>query len=513
MRRRSVTWALAAFLLACIGLTGPAAAQPMPTWDPPGFQAPPDPRWAETTRTDVEAAYRLLRDNDPGGAPELHDHAFMHRLETSRTLALSRAQQVTSYDGYVAVLAGFANGMGDKHIWSRPAFVTNRPLWPGFIVSKHGSAWVVADTDDLRAPLKGAQVISCDGVPVEDLARANLGAFKADWSVGAQQFQNAPWLLVDDGNPFVKRPTACVLVQAGKSQTVHLDWELIKRELLLPRLHDAIGAGASGFGVRKVGDGYWIAMQRLMGDGPPAVLKAVEAQKEAMRQAKFVVLDLRGNGGGGQVVGDDIAISLVSKPVFDKVMGGESSDDCGQVDGLLRVSDDNLAFMKVARADFLAKGYPDIAKLLDAEIKTMEEAKAKGKPLTGDVNCKVAPPPPPATRQVASPLKGRLIVLTDNLCFSACLSVVQEFLALGAYQVGQTTDAATRFVDLREQHLPSGYSYFSVLMSVHLEIPYQMGPFVPALTYDGDIADTKALEAWITGTVVPKALATGPKAP
>ena len=63
---------------------------------------------------------------------------------------------------------------------------------------------------------------------------------------------------------------------------------------------------------------------------------------------------------------------------------------------------------------------------------------------------------------------------------------------------------------MREQHLPSGYSYFSVLMSVHPEIPYQMGPFAPALTYDGDIADTAVLEAWVTGTVVPKAAATGP---
>ena len=102
-------------------------------------------------------------------------------------------------------------------------------------------------------------------------------------------------------------------------------------------------------------------------------------------------------------------------------------------------------------------------------------------------------------------MKGRLILLTDNLCFSSCLRS-RTISHPGAFHVGQTTDAATHFVDVREQYLPSGYSMFSTLESVDSGSPSEVGPFEPVLTYNGDIADTAALEAWVISTAVPASL-------
>ena len=39
----------------------------------------------------------------------------------------------------------------------------------------------------------------------------------------------------------------------SQRETVTLNWVRIKRENLLPRVQRAIGAGAAGFGVRRVG--------------------------------------------------------------------------------------------------------------------------------------------------------------------------------------------------------------------------------------------------------------------
>ena len=103
-------------------------------------------------------------------------------------------------------------------------------------------------------------------------------------------------------------------------------------------------------------------------------------------------------------------------------------------------------------------------------------------------------------------MRGRLILLTDNLCFSSCLAVTDDFRTLGAFHIGQTTDAATHFVDVREQYLPSGYSMFSTLQSVDPGSPVQVGPFAPQLPYDGDISDTAALEHWVIATAVPAAM-------
>ena len=136
--------------------------------------------------------------------------------------------------------------MGDKHVWSRPPFVVNLPRWPEFLVSKQGDHWVVTDTEPSQSGMKGAELLSCDGQAVAELARKNLGGFRAVWSVGAQQIESAPWLLVDEGNPFVKRPSSCVFEQAGRQSTVTLHWVRIKRENLLPRL---VGPGRRCGGV------------------------------------------------------------------------------------------------------------------------------------------------------------------------------------------------------------------------------------------------------------------------
>jgi hypothetical protein len=97
-------------LAAALAMTVAARAAfgQIPSWGIDAFQAPADPRWSPITVQDVEAAYRLLRDNHPGAAPELHDLAFQQRLNNAHTLALKRAGTVSSYQGYLFVLAGFA---------------------------------------------------------------------------------------------------------------------------------------------------------------------------------------------------------------------------------------------------------------------------------------------------------------------------------------------------------------------------------------------------------------------
>ena len=117
-----------------------AAAAPAPN---------PAPRyWQGLTRTDVDAAYALLHDNHPGASLELDDAAFRDRLSRAYAQAKARALKVSSYEGYVATLGGFATAMGDKHIWSRPLFARDSRLWTGLIIARRGEDWVVAADDN-----------------------------------------------------------------------------------------------------------------------------------------------------------------------------------------------------------------------------------------------------------------------------------------------------------------------------------------------------------------------------
>ena len=500
-------WGIMRVLVAVFALaaTAPATFAQIPGWNIDGFQAPADPRWSTIAVQDVEAAHRLLRDNHPGAALELHDLGFQQRLKNAQARALERAHTISSYQGYLFVLAGFATDMGDKHIWSRPTFIVNMPRWTGFIVSKRGNAWVVTDTELEHSNLLNASLIGCDGLDVESLARKNVGAFHGDWSVGAQQIQNAPWLLVDEGNPFIARPGSCTFEHDNQRETVTLEWVRIKRENLLPRIKKGGGAGAAGFGVRQVGKGYWIALQDLMSEKAAGVVNAVEEQKAMLREAPFVVLDLRGNRGGSSFVGREIATSILGAEAVQARLGSAMERSCGGVGNSFRVSPGNIKQLEFM-LPFVARFGAENVKMIEETLRDSRAAAARGKAFSASIDCPVAPPQQPAAAQPPSLMEGRLILLTDNLCFSSCLSVTDDFRALGAFHIGQTTDAATHFIDVREQFLPSGYSMFSTLQSVDPNSPYQVGPFAPVLPYDGDISDTAALEAWVIATAVPAAL-------
>jgi hypothetical protein len=502
MRKLSLARVVAAGLAI---VAAPAAFAQAPSWDFATFKAPADARWSRIAAQDAQAAYELLHDNHPGAAPALHDLAFQERLKNARTLALSRARTVTSYQGYLFVLAGFATDMADKHIWSRPTFVVNLPLWTEFIVSKQGDAWTVTDAEPDHSDLLGAMLVSCDGEAVQDLARKNIGGFHAVWSIGAQQIQNAPWLLVDEGNPFIRRPKACVFEHDAQRRTVTLEWVRIKRENLLARIKSAGDAGAAGFGIRRVGDGYWIALQDLQSDRAREVVKAVQEQKAALRGVPFVVLDLRGNRGGSSLMGRDIATALMGAAAVNARLGS-MSENCGGPDGAWRASEGNIKQLEYLQTDpIVQRGSAEIKKMVQDTLQATREAQAQGRDFSGPISCPAAPPTAAVTGQPPSLMKGRLILLTDNLCFSSCLAVTDDFRTLGAFHVGQTTDAATHFVDVREQYLPSGYSMFSTLESLAPDAPAQVGPYVPALTYSGDIADTAALEAWVIAKAIPAA--------
>ena len=121
--------------------------------------------------------------------------------------------------------------------------------------------------------------------------------------MGAQQVQSAPWLLIDEGNPFIQTTHLHAFLSGTvKRQTFKLEWMRDQTRNLV--------AAATGRNRRRRGRlrrpsgrrGYWISLQSLKDERTAAVVKEVEDQKDVLRAAPFVVLDLRGNGGGSSLL-------------------------------------------------------------------------------------------------------------------------------------------------------------------------------------------------------------------
>lgn len=453
--------------------------------------------WATLTARDVEAAYQLLVDDHPAMSPEISAAAFRADFETGRALALERARAVRDYDGYRAVLAGLATSAGDKHIWSRPMYQPETVQWAGLIVSRRGDRYVVIEHDgaEAGASLVGAALVSCDGVAVDDFAAQKLGGFRAVWSIEAQRIQRAPELLIDEGNPFVLRPNTCAFDQGGAEIEHTLAWRDLARSAVADHTRPARNRGAAGFGVRAFGaGGMWIALQSL-GDRAPPVVQAVGAQQAALRAAPLVVLDLRGNGGGNSDYGRQIAMALYGEAHVRAVLDGAEGGNC---DTAWRVSPRNMDTMRDYARRFRDSA-PEFAASIDVQLAAAERAQAEGRDFTGPTTCAsesvsapAAPPPP-------SQARGRVVLLTDNTCFSSCLMVADDFRRLGALHVGQATDANTHYMEVREAELPSGLSMFSTLQALGPAAPPQIGPFAPTHVYGGDIGDTPAVETWVAG--------------
>lgn len=453
--------------------------------------------WRTLTAMDVEAAHRMLIEDHPGAAKEVGDEKFQRLLAAAYATAKERAAKVTSYDGYVATLAGLSVALGDKHIWSRPLYVVDRPEWPGIILARRSGHFVVADESEAAegAPLMGAKLLSCDGIPADQLADQRLAEFKVIRGIEAQLIQRAAFLLLDEGNPFLKRPQQCEFSQDGRARTVPLKWRAIWNHQYHARLAKLPTRGSAGFGVRKVGEGYWIAMQSFSESALP-VVEAVRAQATAIKAAPYVVLDLRGNGGGNSRFGRSVAEALLG-PSYVAAVGqvAPGGADCSKA---WRISDRNLKQVAYYMNEMGPRQGKEATEAFTREYQTLAAAKAKGEPFAGKPRCPAAAAASREKKPVEkSDYAGRLILLTDNACFSSCLMVADEFRRLGALHVGETTDANTNYMEVREDKLPSGLSMFSTLQALSPARPAQMGPFVPERLYPGSISDTAALEKWV----------------
>jgi hypothetical protein len=472
------------FPVACL-----LAAYPVGAAEKPSVGA----MWRTAAEADVEAAARLIADDHPAMLPEAGDTGFRVAFETAHKLAVERARAVDSAAGYMATLGGFAVALADKHIQSRPTMLTARPKWAGIIVAKWGNRWVVADEDvGAAGPLKGSELVSCDGVPVEEFARTSLGAFRVDWNVGAQQVQIAPWLLVDEGNPFVKYPQSCSFARDGTAKPVALEWRAIPRDKLVPRLDRALAGGLAGFGVRSLGRGQVIAIQSLNPYAPNAeqVVQEVQAKAAALRASPYILIDLRGNTGGNSLYGRRIADILLGKDHVESVLGAADSD-CYEI---WRVSAANIATLRNYQRIAAQQGDKELIAIVEKMLADALAAEAKGKPLSGSPKCDLAKR---GKKPAPSTYRGRLFILTDNRCFSSCLMMVDNYRMLGATQIGETTDANTHYTQVRHAPMPSGLSSFSTLQAISPDSPRQVGPFVPHIAFDGDLADNEAVEAWL----------------
>lgn len=75
----------------------------------------------------------------------------------------------------------------------------------------------------------------------------------------------------------------------------------------------------------------------------------------------------------------------------------------------------------------------------------------------------------------------------------------------GALHVGSTTNADTRYIDVGSVMLPSGLKLWVPLKVWVGRRRQDNVPYVPQIKYHQDLDDTKAVQDWVLGSVLPVA--------
>jgi hypothetical protein len=450
--------------------------------------------WAQMAAQDLAAAKALISANHPAAVPG-HDAEFEAALNAGHSSTVQLAAQVRSYDGYRAVLQRYAAGFADRHISSR-AVLESPQRWPGFMVAL-GEDWRVSSSVDEDAPKPGSRLISCDGVLPLELAERRLRPTMSNWNIAAQRKRNSWRLLVDDGDPFVTVPKRCTFADDAGERFDHvLNWHSISATDLNAQMRVAVGRPNPDVSLTAFADGWWIRLGTLVDDARPVVDEVTRRSAE-LRAGRFVVLDLRGNGGGSSVYTERIAEALYGEQrtasVLKRIATGPDATTW-------RASAGNLETLEQYVERFSRELGPN-----DRLVQLMKRSRVAVAEALRDGDALVTVPDEATVgkkQNKARVVAPKVILFTDRFCFSSCLMATDLFRGLGALHVGEETDQNTNYTEVRAITLPSGLSTFSTMQAIDQSHARRIGPFTPTLVYSGRTHDDAAVQAWMSERVL-----------
>jgi hypothetical protein len=456
--------------------------------------------WVGLTVNDLSVIRQLIVDSHPG-AIDSKNEAFADWVERGYLEASQLARRVNSRKDSQAVLNFYIAGFKDGHVGqSQPD--KGSSSWAGFILDMRGQRFVVkhvAKNWPVPLPPMDSEVISCDNKSVREKLESEISPY-VDRRLNLQStwLHLAQKLTVDDASyPVLARDlskSCLVALPNGVRQNFTLLWQEDSGQLEA-FLHQPQPPQT----LKNLGGGrYWIHVSNFM----PSAAENASLDKmldvvKRLNDANLVVLDTRGNRGGNSLVGAEILSALLGSQLV------KSLDESSRAYAMWRVSPFALSTLNRALTT-MDSDYgknSEAYKFVFSLTKSMEVALHGKKdwlrqPSTSSVDQEGA-------RSVnAQGFKGKLALVTDSFCASACLDFADVVLAVpGVVHLGLPTSADTLYIDIGAQTLPSGAQFWLPLKVWRGRARGNNQSYDPQFVFDGDINDTAAVQKWVLDTL------------
>lgn len=463
--------------------------------------------WASLLKRDLDVMRDALLQDHPGSVDTLNA-GFASWLDRGYRQALDRASRCESYEGYRFALEAYATGFRDGHLALWTDLRREGARWPGFLVgwrSEGRGKLLIRVVGEGKAgegaPTLGSEVVACDGVPARALLERDVFPFMGDPAFEWGWDRAAPQLLVDEANPWrAPMPRRCT-IRDGKEEREHLlQWREISYQALRAHQGAVLGRPKLDFVTRPFGErGIWVGLPSFSAtnETTKAGMETAIERAPSWRDRDPIVFDVRTNGGGSSIWGKKVLQALYGEAFVDSRYEPRVSREYVE----WRVSPGNLQYLKTTILSAVIRvsglGSPGEASMRGT-VASVERALAEGKTVWRETKSNqaalLAGAPSPL-----NPVRGRVFLLTDGECASACLDFADMIRFLpGTAHVGRTTAGDSVYMEGRAISLPSRVATLVVPIKVYRNRPRGNNePYAPHHAWKGDIADTAALERWI----------------
>jgi len=460
--------------------------------------------WSAAAVSDLDAARELIRAQTP--IPyDIENPQYAAWLEEGYALARPLAEQAHDFHSYYFALARFANGFRDPHLGVNPAQAFPTADWPGFVAgSRNGGAVVTwREESDPDAPPIGAQITSCDGKPLAELADERLFPYMMNPRIALDRRRALSRLFMRRVIPSAPAPSRCTIVVDGAEREIALRWRPIPDQAAFSAAYQDASVGpAAQWGVTQPTPGvFWIGVPTFNSSEATsprlqALIDEVNAHPE-MRNARAIVIDVRGNGGGNSVWADQLALGVFGEEVIEAIdNGGRTS----AVDW--RASPENLAYWQrwideTATRDFGANS-PQV-RFGRSIVSGLRGAQRRNPPIWRQGDSRVSPSGglTQSRPRGPSPISARVYMLSNGTCGSSCLNFADTVLQVpGVQLIGSDTSGDGPYMEVRNETLPSGLATLTFPQKVWRGMGRgALEAYVADVAYDGSWDDA-SVRAW-----------------
>jgi hypothetical protein len=413
--------------------------------------------WRAVAASDLDAARSAIRAGHPGYIDE-QNPAFRTWEAKGYEEARALLPRVHSYDTMLAAVRYYIAGFQDGHLAYSDNSRKDRKLTSaGWSLGHVDGAYRVIGTMrnwPQALPPRGAELLSCDGVPAEQRLRQMSRYFDGRDLPGVRH--GLAWAFTGEPMPGEELKECSFRTVQGEVLNLAQSYGKVSFEDVAAMNRAAAMPGR--FNGYQLQEGVlWLHAGNFLPDHEAAQqVDKLLAELPQLEGVRTIVFDSRGNGGGNSSIGQRL---------FDAATGGLAMDAADETTvprslAQWRVSDEAVKSIEQHLERMRAAQGKDSEDVKWGEMlrERLLQAKSAGQPwIDQPGGMRLSRADIAARHGKLRRFNGRVVLVTDDDCASACLDFADLVRSVpGAIHMGQATSADTVYMDAGFVALPSG---------------------------------------------------------